>query len=62
MGTRFGLGCAQGRTFRRKKAGFRDPGFILKVALSLVERVKRNDRIRLALGGETLKDAVKTRI
>lgn len=34
--------------------------WVLKVAIPLVERVKRNHRVRLVLGGETLKDAVKT--
>lgn len=52
MGTIFGLGCAQGRTFRRKKGGFKDPGFILKVAMSLVERVKRNDGSDWLWGGD----------
>lgn len=57
---RYGLGCIQGRTFRREKGRFRDLGFILKDAISLEESMKRNERFRLALQGETVKDAVRT--
>jgi hypothetical protein len=48
-----------GGTLRREKGRFRNSGFILKIAISLVERVKGKDRFRLALGGETTKDPAK---
>lgn len=48
-----------GGILRREKGRFRNFGFILKIVILLVERVKGKDRFRLVLGGEIIKDFVK---